>query len=481
MAIRGRNVKQMWKESGGRLGAFSSKFRHLLGIREDPQTGRRYVDQSAKQVGTDEFRLRDLTEAFLGHSFIGELADGPPASSHAEALAYSLSNGFKTRMLMEDVAPVTPSIFQDISAWNASIAGLVEVRLLEGYNQPKFIGDEFCEVQPTRVNGGKMIGIPYPAPKHEVTAPGIEFPTIGMNQLYVWARPNMVIGGKLALDRNTVVYDLSGELMGQAESIGKGLGLEREYVIGCNVLGVAPLSSAMGIPQSVLNQLGDSFRMSTPGLDATPNPTYQTTSAGLSAKGTQTPNAYTYVNEQTGSNSFQDWTDLNKVRKLLNLMRDPVLNLPFDADIVRIWVDPFIYDNAKRVQHATQVINVTGNPAAAYGPLNQGAGSTVPPVLTGGPGFPTGSQLSQWDLHTSNIWHQILLDAGISEANAEKYFLCGNPKKAFVWRSAWDMRVDQANPSSSELLGRNIVNEWVTQLSGQFVVREPRYVVLTTN
>lgn len=479
--IKGRNVKQMFRDCGGKLGTFSQKFRHLLGIREDPRTGRRYVDQTAKQMGVDEFYLRDLTEAFLGSEFIAELHAGPPSGQKAAILSHALNGDItQNRLLMEDVAPVTPSIFQDISAWNASISGLVEVRLLEGYNQPAFIGDDFCEAQPTRVNGGRMIGIPYPAPFHEVVAPGIEFPTIGMQEIWVWARPNMVLGGKLALDRNTVVYDLSGELMGRAESIGKGLGLEREYVIAANVLGVAPLASAMKIPQSVLNQLGDSFRMNVSGLDATPNPTYQT-AGSVSANGTSLPNAYNYVNKQTGSNSFQDWSELNKVRNLLNLMRDPALNQPFDTDLVRVWVAPFIYDNAKRVQHATQVLNVTGNPAAAYGPLNQGTGSTVPPVWTQGPGFPEGSQLSQWDLHTSNLWHQVLLDAGVSEANAEKYYLAGNPKKSFVLRTAWDARVDQANPSSSELLGRNIVNEWVAQTSFQFVVREPRYTVLTTN
>lgn len=479
--IKGRNVKQMFRDCGGKLGTFSQKFRHLLGIREDPRTGRRYVDQTAKQMGVDEFYLRDLTEAFLGSEFIAELHAGPPSGQKAAVLAHALNGNItQNRLLMEDVAPVTPSIFQDISAWNASISGLVEVRLLEGYNMASYIGDDFVEVQPTRVNGGRMIGIPYPAPKHEVIAPGIEFPTIGMNELYVWARPNFVMGGKLPLERNAVVYDLSGELMAKAESIGKGLGLEREYVIACGVLGIAPLSSGMGIPQSVLNQIGASFRMNTPGLDATPNATYQT-AGSVSANGTTLPNAYNYINLQTGSTGFQDWTSLQAVRQLLNLMRDPVNNLPFESKLTRLWVDPYEWDLAQRTKHATQVFNITGSPATQYGPLNQGTGSTVPPVATGSAGWPPNSQLDDWEPYTSNIWHQALLDSGVSEANARKYYLAGDPKKAFVWRSAWDARVDQANPSSSELLGRNIVNEFVTQLSGQFVVREPRYVVLTTN
>ena len=476
MAISGRNVKQMFKDCGS-YAKFSTQFKHLLGIRQDPQTGKRYVDHDKAQIGVDEFHLRELTEAFLGHEFISELHDGPPSGSKAAVLANALHSRTQEQLLMEDVAPVLPSVFQDINAWNASIGGLVEVRLLEGYNQPDFIGDDFCEMQPTRVNGGKMIGIPYPAPKHEVVQPGVEFPTIGLNEQWVWARPNMVVGGKLALDRQTVVYDLSGELMGKAEAIGKGLGYEREYLIAAGVLGLSSPPASTVIPQSVLNQIGNNFRMNTSGLDATPNSTYQTSA------GTTNPNlplAYTYINQQSGG-GLVDWTNLNTVRKLLTLMRDPVNNLPFRTDIKKLWVDPYEYDNALRVRRATSVLNTTGTANAAYGPLVQGGGSTVPPVFTQGAAFPDGSWLTDWTPYTSTIWHQVLLDSGVSEANAEKYFIAGDPRKAFVWRSAWDTRVDQANPTSSELLGRNIVNEWVAQWSGQFVTREPRYVILTTN
>lgn len=476
-SIKGRNVRQMWTDSGARLGPFRAQFRKMLGLRTNPKTGRNYVDGKEAQVSPDEFSLRELTEAFLGHEYLSELHDGPPSGSKAQTMAMALHESTSARMLMEDVAAVGPSIFQDINAWNATVAGLVEVRLLEAYNQAQHIADQFMEVQPTRVNGGKMVGIPYVAPAADVVTPGIEFPTVGMNEMWVWARPNMVYGAKLGLDRNTVVYDLTGELMSKAESIGAGLGYGREYYCGANILGLNNVVPSAPYPKpSLTNQIGDSFRMNQT-IDSTPNTTYQTSG---STGNPNLPQAYNYINKTSGG-PFTDWTSLQTPRKLLNLMRDPVNQLPFDTDIRKVWVDPYEFDVALRVLHAQQVLGSTGTPATNYGGLQQGAGSTFPPVLTQGANVPPGSRLLPFSLHTSNIWHQILLDSGVSEANAEKYFLVGDPQKAFVWRSAWDTRVDQANPSSADLLGRNIVNEWVAQFSGQFVVREPRYVVLVTN
>lgn len=472
-AIKGRNVKQMYQEAGS-LRKFETKFKELLGIKEDPITSKRYVDRKARQMGTEEFSIRDLTEQFLGYEFVSELHGGSPSSSKSDILAAGLHGSMRQRLLMEDIAPVTPSVFQDINAWNATVAGLVEVRLLENYNHEDYIADNFMETQPTKVNGGKMQGIPYVAPFADQVNPGEEFPNCGLNEQWVWARPNLVIGEKLSLDRNTVVYDLGGELMAKADSLGLGLGYVKEYYCGCGILGItAPFTPASGFPRpKVMQNVGNSFRMNVT-LDSTPNPTYQT--AGITTNPNLT-NAYNYINQQ--SNVLQDWQSLQSARSLLNLMRDPFYQLPFQTAIRVVYVDPSNWDLILRIKHATQVYHVTGTPAVSP---DQGAGSTFPPNALGGSGFPAGSELNGWIPHKSNIWHQILLDAGVTEANSKIRWLAGDPKKAFVWRSAWDARVDQANPSSSELLGRNVVNEWVAQYSGQFVVREPRHMINNTN
>ncbi len=460
--IKGRNLRQLWKEAGsGR--AFRYKLRDMFGYSEDPKTERKTVDHSKAQIGIDEFSIRDLAEEFLGREFLMDLHQGPPSESQVT----SLLKAKQEVALFEDAVPLTPSVFQDINAFNASVSGLVEIRMLEAYNRPEFIGDEFCEVQPTRVNGGKIIGVSYVGNVAQVTPPGIEFPNVGVSEMYAWARPNLVVGLKLSLDRSALVYDLSGELMASAETVGSSLGYRSEYLIAGGVQGLNNVTDQNG---NSYPEIADSFIMNASN-SSTPNPTYQT--AAVTTNG----NFYSFINSQT--QTFADWTSLQASQTLLNLMRDPINKLPFMTRIRKVLVDPSSWHLALQVKHQTQAWLATGTPATAP---YQGAASTFPPVGNQNPGLrlPSG-ELDDWTPHMSNIWHQALLDGGVTEANCKLRWYAGDPKKAFIWRSAWDLRTDQANPSSADMLGRNIINMWVSQWSGQFAVREPRYVIRNTN
>jgi hypothetical protein len=465
----------MWKESGNRLDVFSTEFKKLLGIRQDPKTGRRYVAHKDAQMGVDEFSLRDLTESFLDQEFVSELRDGPLTGTKAQTMSMALNEATQARLLMEDVGGVGPSVFQDINAWNASVAGLIEVRILEEYNSPEFIADEFMRTEPTQVNGGKITGIPYPSPSGDVVDPGVEYPDVGMNEVWVFAKPNFKYGEKLGLTREAIVYNLHGDLLSKAGGLGKGLGWAKEYLCACQVLGLSNLAPLNGFPKpSLLRQTGDNFRMNV-NIDAVPNPTYQT--AGVTTN-PNLKNAYNYINQQ--SQAFTDWTSIQAARNLLSAMKEPVYQLPMQGEITKIYVDYSLYDLALYILHQSQILNVTGTPAGAYGPLTQGAGSTFPPVATGINGYPAGSELNKWVPYKSAIWHQAQIDAGVSSTNVGKRWWAGDPKKAFVWRSAWDTRVDQANPTSSDLLSRDLVNLWVGRWSGQFATTEPRYMVKNT-
>ncbi len=471
MSIKAASVRKVLREAGtGRT--FRAKLREMLGVCHDPKLERNYFDPSKAQVGADEFSVRELTEEFCGREFVSELHSGPLSDSRREALVSSRTP--QARALFEDVAGVDPSAQQDINAWTATVAGLVEVKLLEGYNSPEFITDQLLTVMPRRQNGGKLIAIPYVHPNvMKVVRPGVEFPDAGLTQLYVWARPNMTCGAKIGLDREAVVYDLSGELMGSAESVGKSLKWAQEYVRFGGIYGLKAIPPGT-VDQTLTDQIADSFRMggsTVIGPDSTANPTYQLTAV------TSNANYYNYVN-QLAAGTIVDWTSLRSYRNLLNLMRDPANNLPFDTEIRDILVDPYYAADLQYLLHQSQVWRATG---AAQAAPYQASATTTAPFTSVTPGAPEGVNLFGWSPHWSNIAHQVLLDSGISEANSQKYAIVGDPKKAFVWQQAWDMRVDQANPTDADMLSRNIVNLWVAQWSGQFCVREPRFCVRGTN
>lgn len=475
MGVKARQLQMIAKELGSPR-KYKEGIRAKLGIRHDEATGKNYIDKDKREMGTDEFSIEDLARTFLGHDSVSEWCNGLP-SHKASVMAAALSETYQERVFVEDYAPQTASVFQDINAWNATIGGLIEARVLESYRTPAYICEQFMTTKPTVVDGGKIIGIPAPSPSGDVVEDGVEIPNIGMNELWVFKRPNIVFGEKLSVTRQAVVYDIGGELLQKAESLGLGLGYAKEYYCASQILGLKNLVPASGFPkQKLLNQIGDSFRMNQT-IDSTPNPTYQ--QAGV----TTNPNlkhAYDYINQLTGG-PLVDWTTLNAVRKLLYLMKDPVYQINIDAALNKIWIDPFAFDNLLRIRTATGVTNVTGTANASYGPLVQAGGSTFPPVVTENKGFPDGSWLTNWTPHTSAIWHQCLLDSGVSEANAEKYAVAGDPDKAFQWASLWDTDVKTANPTSADLMSRMIVNLWVGSWAGQFVVVEPRYVVQMTN
>jgi hypothetical protein len=146
--LKAKWIRKVFKEAAKYPGGYKAKLRKLLGVEtaEYPEgTAAIRVDRSKAEVGCEEISLRELAEEFLGADFVGGLHN-PKTSSHF------------LKGLQEATVAVTPSNFQDINAWNATVGGLVEVRVLEGYRLPDYIADEFVETMPTKVNGGKIIG-----------------------------------------------------------------------------------------------------------------------------------------------------------------------------------------------------------------------------------------------------------------------------------------------------------------------------------
>jgi hypothetical protein len=462
--IHARRLKQLFKKCGRDPVEYEKQFRHALGLRWDDVKQRSYVDLEEAEFGTDEFSIRDQATGWMGHEWVESLGNrvGGMSGAHAE----TLSDGYrkraslqsrhrnlteeydpeepefagKVKTLIEDTVGLSPSVFADINAWTATVQGLVEIRKLAAMQRPEFIWENFVEVQPTRVNGGKVIGIPYVGDYARKVQPGIAFPNVGLSQLYSWIQPNDIYGLSLALDRNAIVYDLSGELMAAADTTGAALGYRREVIVAQGVLGITAYNSFI---------MGGN-------ISDTPNATYQTTKPAL----TPATKYYQFINKQ--ANPLSDYTSLQTAQNLFNLMRDPVNNLPFNVSIEDILISPNRLYQVQTIQHALQVLNWTGT----AGP----SPNTVPPQ-----GTFAANPIGNFRIHQSIIWDKVQTDNGVSDADRDAMWFAGKPKNAFVWRSAWDMRTDQANPTSAEMLATNVVNMWVSQWSGQFGVRDARW------
>ncbi len=436
--ISARNVRAMLKDVGPQN--YREHLRALLGVKLKDNANGRFpyqIDLREAQISPDEFSVRDLAYEFLGRDYVDGLTNEKGADLD----------------LREAVNPVLSSNFQNINAFNQTVGGLIEQRVLAGYLLPEYIADTVFETMPTTVNGGKMIGIPNVQLSPGFTPEGQEHSEMGLTERWVIAPTNKKKTKKLALTKEAVAYDLTGELMNQGESMGKSLGYEKEYWCAATAMGV---NIAAGTPGFVDGITTNTFIYKGQPTD-TPNATYQT------AAGTGTSAKYNFINKF--QNVMADFSDFQNVQAKLNLMREFETGYPILASMSDVLVSPNAVYQAKVIINATQVLATTGTSGlSGSAGLGTFAGNPIPNV----------------NLIASNIWNKVLVDQGVSQTNADIRWWAGQFKKAFVWREVWSMNVLQANPTSTELIDKQIVNTWFASWYGTPMVRDPHYVVNST-
>jgi hypothetical protein len=439
--ITGRNVRALIKDSGGDLGRYRQRLRELLGVKVKDNANGRFpfqLRESEASISHDEFSVRELAYEFLGRDYVEGLGN---------------EKGGEEIPLREAVNPVLSSNFQNINAFNQTIGGLIEQRVLAGFLLPEYIAEQIFETMPTKVNGGKLIGIPNVQLSPGFTPEGQEHSEMGLTERWVIAPSNKKKTKKLALTKEAVAYDLTGELMSQGESMGKTLGYEKEYWCAGVAQGVDFIAGTPGFVEGLTN---NTFIYKGQPTD-TPNATYQT------AAGTGTSAKYNFVNSLT--NSLTDYKSFQVVQNKLNLMREYETGYPILTRLSDVLVSPNSVYNAKVVIHSSQVLNTTGTSG-----------------LSGSAGVGTfaGNPIPNVNLISSQIWNKVLVDSGVSQTNADIRWWAGEFKKAFVWREVWPMAVLQANPTSTDLIDKQIVNAWFASWYGTPMVRDPHYVVEST-
>lgn len=438
--ITASQVKKLIKEAGPYN--FKSEFRKLLGVKTKTNENGTFparFDAKDAQISPDEFSVRELSEGFLGREYVNGLNN--PKNDIVQ--------------LQEMLNPVTPSNFVDINAFSAVIGGLLEARILENYNLPEFISDRFFETQPTRVNGNKLIGLPNLQLSDDFVAPGQEYPNIGMQERWAIAQPNKKKGLSLSLTKEAVYYDLTGELLSQAASLGRSLGYMKEYWLAAVAQGV---NIAAGTAGFIDGLTCNTYIYNGQPTD-TPASTFQTSA------GTGTSAKYNYVNSL--SNPLTNYVSVQNVQAKLNLMREYETNFPIMAPLTDMLVSPNVEYAARTVIHASQVFPVSG----ASGGLS----------ATGGLGTFAANPIPSLNLMSSAIWNKVLVDSGVSQTNADIYWYAGDFRKAFVYREVWPMQVIQTNPNVPEMQGRDIVAAWFSSWYGTPVVRDPRFIIQSTN
>jgi hypothetical protein len=162
--------------------------------------------------------------------------------------------------------------------------------------------------------------------------------------------------------------------------------------------------------------------------------------------------------------SLVDWTSVNQLLTLSYNMLDPVTQQPIEIGVNSMFVMPNQVMQAKVILNATSV----SKGAFSQSDVNQVRGDSANP-------------LDSYALLTSQYAYKLLIDSGLTPAQANSYTFLGDPKSAFVVRSAKPLTVVEAPPLAPLDFNQDIAlavkaSEWFT--AG---IRDPRYMFLGRN
>jgi len=413
--IRGNAVGEMLRGLGHRR--FVHKFYQLLGL-EDANERRCYSAEKGRCV------LEGATIS-PGEVSVLDLAMGLTGTS-GSALEELLRTPAHRRVdVMEAGTEIVPSAFANISAFNASVAGLLEARLLEAYSRPAYIAEQLGEVIPSTKRSEKFIGISTVGDASLERKPGDPHVRAAGGEQYVTTPETKNRGIAIEVTREAVMFDLTRDLLAQAEKAADALALRKEYLMVDCVLGVT----------NTYNYNGTSYN------------TYQT--------------ATPWINNI--QNPLVNWTDYDEALQLFAGMTDPETGEPIEVRPNAVLAMPAEWVNHSYYLNSAEVGRYTSSLAEEARGRNPMYGMFQ---LLGGPTYPYAYKRAR-----------AADGLNLSEANAKGLWLLGDFKGAFAWVQNLPLTVLRANPSDHEMADRGLVFALFADEMGTAAVKDPRKVV----
>jgi hypothetical protein len=250
-----------------------------------------------KKVRPEEFSLRRMAEAFIGHNW-------------GDVLQRNIS-----KTVYESSEAVSASLFTAITGQ------LLVNEIKEKYQLASLIGDQLATTIPVTNGNLGTQKVPYLSDVRDLgekLEEGEPYPQTSFAGQYI-TYPGIEKHGRIcAVTMEAIFSDLTSQILDSARSVGTMLAVTREYKILQVVLGVVNNHSWNG------NSLN----------------TYLTSGS--------------WVNT-LGSFSLTDWTSMNTLEQLFVNMVDPVTGYPIMVEPKQVLVMPALRYTAKNILNATEV------------------------------------------------------------------------------------------------------------------------------
>jgi hypothetical protein len=434
------------REPGGAF-RFTTEIRHGLGLCDE--NGSNYTDNAQnRRLGERKLNMADLTlgkmaEAILGRDGVSVLdpINGEEYARNMRARnVISNTNPGDSRALFESSGfGLDPTAFININAFSILTGGLIEVKMLEAFNNPSFIGDRLMPTEATKLNGQKVIGLNPIGDKGARRQPGQPHPRAQFGER--WIQTPETRENALAMDvtKEAVFHDLTGQVLQQASAIGEELAYRRELEILQTVIGVSNSFNWKGTGYNTYvaaagNTLGYAGNL----LGSNANPLYDWTSI------------------QTGYMAFNRFTDPDTGKRIMTM---PNLLL----------VSPGKLATANLILDSLTTQFRTGGAQSSANPLyvSSGAGN---PVATFG----------NYGVLTSPLLEQELVSGGLSTANATETWFMIDPSKAFKYMQNYPLQIQQASPQSYNMVDNGLVASYFGHERGIPSVWSPWHALKNT-
>jgi hypothetical protein len=402
----------------GPLG-FVRRFCESLGL--ENKNGVRHIDADGNRIVKDPLlRPNQVSLSMLAESLFGSRA----------AFERSLRQDSPGQVDLYEAGgtAVVPSQFANISAFTSVATGLLDAKILETWNRPEFIADRLCENIPSNKRSEKFIGISDIGDESEERKPGNPHPRAQLSERYVETPDTVNRGIAIDVTREAVMFDLTNQVLSQAEKAAESLRLRKEYRVIDAVLGVTNTYKYNGT-------------------------TYNT----YVASGGEWVNI-------VASNPLVDWTDVDAALLLFGDMISQESEEPIAITGFQVLVMPAKVMTAHHLFNATELEIRTDT--AAY--VSHGAN----PLRA----YP-------FELLPSSVYaYKRAIDGlSLSVANAKGLWYIGDFKKAFAYIENLPLTTVRANPTDYTMADHGLVFSLFADEMGVPAVKEPRYVVKCKN
>jgi hypothetical protein len=432
------------KETNGRW-RFLTEMRQGLGLCDkDGNENRDFAGNLVlkdRALRPENFSLQELAEAIIGPSWRQLFSpDSRAMGQYTAARSMMEANGYAgdKRALVEATGfGLDPSAFLNINTFTSIVGGLVEVKILEAFQNPALIADRLMPVESTKLNGQKVIGVQNIGDRAKKRAPGETHTRAQFGER--WITTPETRENALAIDvlKETVFFDLTGQVLQMASSVGEELAYRKELEVIDAVLGVTN--------PFVYNNTGYN--------------TYVTS------------RTLGYLNAHT--NQLVDWTSIQSASLLFSRMEDPHTGK-------RLLITPnTVLVNPARLATAQLILGASGTE------LRTAPGATQSSAVSLNVASSTGNPYSgQFTILSSPLIEQRCLASdglNLNQANTDGLWFMMEAGKSFKYMQNFPLTVTQAAPNQYEMLDRGIVATYFANERGIPSVWSPWHTVKNNN